>query len=175
MIRKVVLVSGAPGSGKSTVASQLAPLLQMPLVSKDSIKECLWDALEPPSGDFAWSRRLGDASMELLWRLAEQSPATVLEANFRPHSSYEQARLRSLSACFVEVYCWCPPTVAIQRFAIRARKPSHHPAHVSPTLDPEVSAEFDEPMGVGTLIRIDTTLPLDISNLATEVSMHLGG
>jgi predicted kinase len=172
--RKVVLVSGAPGAGKSTVATHLAPLLQMPLVSKDLIKECLWDAFEPPSGDYEWSRRLGAAAMEILWMLAEQSPAVVLEANFRPHSSYEQAKLRSLSARLVEVYCWCPPEVAIERYAGRARRPSHHRAHVSPTLDPDLLAEFDGPMGVGTLIRLDTTLRPDVSNLATEVSMHLG-
>ena len=78
MRRKVVLVSGAPGAGKSTIASQLAPILQVPLVSKDLIKECLWDALDPPSGDLAWSKRLSAASMQLLWQFAEHSPAVVV-------------------------------------------------------------------------------------------------
>ena len=87
MERKIVLVSGAPGAGKTTLAIQLASILRMPLLSKDAIKECLFDALSSPPGDREWSRTLGATAMELMWRLAEDAPAVILEANFRPHSS----------------------------------------------------------------------------------------
>ena len=40
-----VLVSGLPGSGKSTVAAPLAQALGLPLLARDDIKESLWDAL----------------------------------------------------------------------------------------------------------------------------------
>ena len=40
-----VLVGGVPGSGKTTLARQLAPLLGMPLIAKDAIKEALMTAL----------------------------------------------------------------------------------------------------------------------------------
>ena len=59
---------------------------------KDRIKETLHDALGAPVSDLAWSNRLGGAAMELLWALAADAPAVVLEANFRPHSAYEQSR-----------------------------------------------------------------------------------
>jgi hypothetical protein len=79
-----VYVSGAPGSGKSSLAVPLAAELGYPLLAKDRIKETLHDALGAPEPDRAWSRRLGGAAMELLWALAADAPAVVIEANFRP-------------------------------------------------------------------------------------------
>jgi adenylate kinase family enzyme len=42
---RTVVVSGAPGSGKSTVASALAERLHLPLLSLDDVKEALADVL----------------------------------------------------------------------------------------------------------------------------------
>jgi predicted kinase len=167
--RRITLVSGAPGAGKTTLAAELAVALGVPLLAKDLIKETLWDALEAPVGDLGWSRRLGAASMELLWALAERFPAVILEANFRLRSAYEQSRILALSPHVVEVYCWCPPEVAAARYAARAAGPTHHPAHVLPTLAPSLLEEFDRPVGVGTLIAVDTTTALDVAAIAQAV------
>jgi len=63
----IVLVSGAPGAGKTTLATPLAAALGFALLSKDHIKETLHDAMPGPADDLPWSRKLGGASMELLW------------------------------------------------------------------------------------------------------------
>jgi hypothetical protein len=107
--------------------------------------------------------------MELLWTLGERCPAAILEANFRPHSAYERSRIMALSPCVVEVYCWCPPEVAAARYAARATDPAHHPAHVLPTLSPAQLAEFDRPVGVGELVKVDTTVPVDVAGVAEAV------
>jgi predicted kinase len=173
MNRTFVLVSGAPGSGKSTLARTLAPALQMPLLAKDIIKESIWDALCPPTGDLDWSRRVGGAAMEVLWALADLSSGAIIEANFRPHSDYERAKLVGLASHFVEVFCWCPPDIAQQRYAERAAGSDHHPAHVTPLLTAELLAEFDQPMKVGDLIELDTTLQIDMDKLADDISDKL--
>lgn len=83
--RGVVIVSGPPAAGKSTLADPLAAELGFTLIAKDRIKETLHDALGWVADiDLAWSQRLGAAAMELLWALALGAPAVVLEANFWP-------------------------------------------------------------------------------------------
>jgi predicted kinase len=167
----IILVSGAPGAGKTTLAKPLAAALGFALLSKDHIKETLHNAMPGPADDLPWSRKLGGASMELLWALAQRCPQVVLEANFRPHSSYEQRRLEQLTGTLVEVYCKCPPAICAQRYARRA--PQSHPAHVVKELSPDFLAEFDGPMGLGNVIDVDTTQPVDIPMLATTVTRLL--
>src|SRR5579859_4750782 len=104
--RQVVLVSGAPGAGKTTLAGPLAAGLGFALLGKDRIKETLHDALGAPEPDRPWSGRqwsrwLGGAAMELLWSLAADAPSVVLEANFRPHSDYERDRITGLGGLVV--------------------------------------------------------------------------
>ncbi len=59
-------MTGPPGAGKTTLAEALAAELGFALFAKDHIKEMLHDTLGEEA-DLAWSRRLGGASMELLW------------------------------------------------------------------------------------------------------------
>lgn len=166
--RLIILVSGPPAAGKTTLATALANALELPLICKDDLKETLVDALGGPADDLAWSRRIGGAAMELLWRLAQRCPAAVLEANFRPHSEYEQTQLRQLQAHLIEIYCVCPADELSRRFAARAR--TAHAAHPLTELPADLLAEYDRPMGVGQLIEIDTTRPVDLAELAARVT-----
>jgi hypothetical protein len=145
----------------------------MNLIGKDHIKETLWDVFDPPAGDLDWSRQLGAAAMEVIWTLAAQSRRAVLEANFRPHSDYEKAKLSSLSATLVEVHCSCPPEVARGRYERRAAQSAHHPAHVTPTLDSSLLAEFDQPIGLGRVIEVDTTTAVNIVELTKTILAEL--
>jgi len=170
--RLIVMVSGAPAAGKSTLAARLAPALGLPLIRKDDIKETLADALDGPDGDLAFSRRLGGAAMEVLWRLAAHCPATVIEANFRPASDYERERLRGLAARIVEVYCACPPEELARRFAARAR--TAHRAHPLRTLPADLLAEYGRPMGVGKVVEVDTSGSVDLGGLLRRLAPMIG-
>lgn len=109
--------------------------------------------------------------MELLWALAADAPAVVIEANFRPRSDYERAKLSGLAARPVEVHCACPPGLALERCNARIT----HPVHVVTTLQLEAMAEYDRPVGIGALVTVDTAIPVDASAVATVVRAHYDG
>jgi predicted kinase len=169
IVRRLVYVSGAPGSGKSTLAGPLAAELGYALLGKDIIKETLHAVLGPPDLDRARSRELGAASMELLWALAARSPQVLIEANFRPHSAYERDRLTALGGAQVEVHCACPPELAVARYNTRPR----HPVHVQMTITPDYLTEWDRPVGIGALVTVDTTVPVEVAAVAAQIRLLL--
>jgi len=172
--QRIVLVSGPPGSGKTSLARPLAERLGFALLSKDDIKETLFTALEGVAGDAEFSRRIGAAAMEVLWALEPRCPAVVLEANFRTRSTYERAKVAALlekaGTELVEVYCRVPGEEASRRFGERARAERHHPAHVLREMPPDRIAEYEEPFGLSTVIEVDTQKPVDIEALAKQVA-----
>jgi predicted kinase len=174
--RRVVLVSGPPAAGKSAIAGPLATELGFALIAKDRIKETLHDALgQSAEADLDWSRTLGAAAMELLWALAADAPAVVLDANFWPDDPRPHARLRALSAEPVEVHCQCPVSDCMRRYAERA--PSRHPVHAdgARTVPEEAFARSARPMALGPVIAVDTTRPVSIQAVAADVRRVLRG
>jgi predicted kinase len=173
-VRDLVIVSGAPGAGKSTLAAPLARALGFPLLTKDVIKQTLFDCLGQVVGDpLASSRRLGGAAMEMLWRLAADCPAVVIEANFRTRSEHERRRVAELCERPVEVHCSVPVEVAASRFAERARRQDHHPVHVASSTPLDFFEQFAQPFGVGPVLVVDTTSKVDIGDLTTRVRRSL--
>jgi predicted kinase len=131
---RVFLVTGLPATGKTTLARALARSLAAPLLSKDGIKEPLFDTLG--AADRAASRRLSDASFAVLFALADEflarPGAVVIEGNFRP-GEHEPA-LRALLArhapvSCAQVLCRIPEPLRQQRLRARAADAARHPGH----------------------------------------------
>lgn len=171
--RAVVVVSGAPATGKSTVAGALAGGLDLPLLSLDDVKEALGDVLG--LGDEQWSDRVGDAAAEVVFRLARSFPAAVAEGWWR-----RERRVRAIEefAGCVEVFCRCDPTLALTRAQARVGV-SRHPIHrdvINPgLLDqlPQIVRDVTPLDLGGPLIEVVTDEPFDPDDLIGRVRERL--
>jgi len=162
----VVLVNGPPASERSALARQLADELQIPLFSKDVIKESVADALplELVAHEGTPGSALGAGASNALWALLEQSPVgAVVESWFWP----DDARyvVEGLQRCGLdpatvpEVWCDVPVEVARSRFESRAGAGARHGVHgLQIGLDNfwsrvQTSAR---PLGLGPTVAVDT-------------------
>lgn len=164
---RLVYVSGKPGAGKSSLAYPLAAALGYSLISKDKLMETLHDVLysaDYAEPDRAWSQRLAVSAWELLWTLAATAGDMVIEANFHRQSVDELGKLLGLGGSLVEVHCMCPAEIAVARYDARRR----HPVHSS-TLPLSAMDKYEKPVGIGSLVTVDTTKPVDVAAVAAEV------
>jgi len=166
----LVVVTGPPAAGKTTVARGIAARLRLPLIAKDTIKEALFDGLG--TGDLAWSQRLGEATYIAMLALVEESVAAgaglVLEANFIRGG---EARLAALPVRFVQVHCSAPLEVLLERYASRERHPGHVDAERIDALRDAVESGRHDPLDLpGRTISVDTSEPVDLGQLVRQVS-----
>jgi predicted kinase len=171
--RYALFITGPPASGKSSVAESLARALpNFALLQKDTLKESLYESLHEDGADLAitTSRQLSDAATRMLWAIAPNCPRIILETNFRTLDPQERDRFHSLDANKLEVHCHCRPEVAMRRFAARAL--GRHPAHTLTELSQKVYQESQSPFDLAPLIQLDTTTPVDISQLLQQIHAH---
>ncbi|HJU36627.1 MAG TPA: ATP-binding protein [Gaiellaceae bacterium] len=167
----LVVVTGPPAAGKTTVARELSARLSLPLIAKDTIKEALFDGLG--TGDLAWSQRLGEATYLAMLGIAEDAAnagaSLVLEANFVRGGEFATA-LAGLPARFVQVHCSAPLEVLVKRYGARERHPGHVDSQRIDALRDSVETGRHEPLDLpGETIRVDTTQPVDLARLVEEV------
>ncbi len=166
--RIVVVVTGLPASGKTTLSRRLSEALNLPLLSKDLIKESLFDVLGV--NDRAWSLQLGAAAMEVLWSVLRECPGgAVLDLWLDPRRDADLAQ-RGLARAGIgtacEILCECPADVAVRRYAARFRHVGHLPPDDA-TLQRIRDAEpLMAPLGIGPTRRVDTTTAVDLTELS---------
>jgi predicted kinase len=167
----LVVVTGPPAAGKTTVARGIAARLRLPLIEKDTIKEALFDTLG--TGDVAWSQRLGKATLGVIWALLEQSlragAGAVVEANFVRGQAEPQFE-RLPSSQLVQVHCGAPLDVLLARYGSRKRHPGHVDSERIEALEEAVETGRHDPLDLpGETILLDTSGEIDLADLARRI------
>jgi predicted kinase len=138
-IPTIVIVTGHPGTGKTTLAETLAQELKLPLTCRDQLKEILLDTLGWSTEE--WANRLSAASWTLLYqqveRLLSASVNQIVESNFDPkYANAKWARLRQrYSFRLLQIRCEASAEVLIARYRERIANGTRHPGHIDRSKD----------------------------------------
>ena len=129
----VILITGHPATGKTTLAHSLAQALHLPLLYRDGLKETLADTLGWSTEE--WSLKLGAATWELLYHLVETllraNVSHIVESNFSPvHATPRWQQLcERYGVRMIQLRCEADPALVIERFHARVAQGARHPIH----------------------------------------------
>jgi len=165
----LLVVTGVPGSGKTTIGASLATALDVPFISLDVLKAELYDRCV--AGPDRHALRLA-AEQELADRLNRAEGSFVVDIWIAPGRDTERvaALLKHQGKPVVEVLCRVPAEIAVARYARRRRDGPHLPAD-EPTLQRiREAADVLVPLGIGRCIEVDTSRRVDLIALFDQLT-----
>lgn len=148
----LIIITGAPGTGKTTLGQRLAAALRLPFVYKDGIKETLFDSMGMQ--DLAWSQQLGRASYDLLEHFAgvllAAAQSFIIESNF--HKELALPMFVGLQERWAyrpfQIWCQAEPEVLQERLLARTAANRRHPGHHDEQVhEPLTSAQLADRYG----------------------------
>ena len=121
-------MTGIPASGKTTIGRLVATEFGLTLLDKDEILESLFENLG--IGNTDWRRELSRQADKILQEKALETDGAVIISWWRhPLSQTDSGTpitwFSLLQGNIIELYCFCSPLIACQRFMSRQRHRGH--------------------------------------------------
>lgn len=166
----LVIFTGLPGTGKTSISHEVSKKLRLPLIAKDAIKEIMYD--EIGIGDKAWSGKLAHATFGIMELMTDQQlragHSLILESNYMPSlaSTYFQELQTLYEFRCVQVVCRTELAVLASRIHERSFGDRHSGHNDRATAEEHfknmsrrVKNEEDQPLDIpdSEVIIIDTT------------------
>ena len=134
MLPVLLIISGPPCTGKTTLGLRLAGELRLPFVHKDGIKELLFARFG--WGDRPFSKQLSLTSYDVLYYFIESllraGRSLIVESNFKPE--VDSAKFLDLAERMpfrpLQILLHTDGEVLLERFKQRAESGLRHPGHV---------------------------------------------
>ena len=157
-----IVVTGLPGSGKSTLGVEVAKYFKLPYFDKDDYLERLF--VERGIGGSDWRHTLSRKADEQFMKDSIATNKAVLVSHWRPMGlGTESGTLTEwIAGSFgkvVELYCDCPVELAATRFKNRKRHKGHVDdlKSIDEIIDWLKGYEKYLPMNLGHKIVVDST------------------
>lgn len=128
----VVIISGAEATCKSDLAKRLATELEYNFLSKDVIKEAMYDELhqQHSTWDFNWyEARAKGAFFDSIESLADRQINMILESNFIGSDKKRLLDILGEHADIREVHCYTRGFISFKRAVRRNESGRRHPGH----------------------------------------------
>ena len=164
----LIIVGGAPGTGKSTLAQQISRALNVPVLSKDMFRETLVDATGLRTRDEvrAQSALLFRLLYGIAGRLLQDGSSVIAECNFRRDISEPELMPLVERSRAVQIHCETSKEESLRRYVARFERGERHWCHFDAdwladeraglhAQDADVYGPLD--LGIPTL-RVDTTV-----------------
>ena len=172
MARTIIVITGLPASGKTTLARLLARELGFDVIDKDDFLEALLGTVEEFDAEFRY-RCSREADKQFV-EAARSAENVILVSHWQGPDEHREsgtpsAWLREYDTV-IEIVCLCSVATALQRFTNRNR----HPGHGDSRSDSVVLRHWFEvdslrgSLGIGSLITVNTEEIVNIKKLAQE-------